>query len=277
MNTSLSDASFTASGGATDVPSQDPLGRVPQQSSQLSHPAPSAASASPQQLEAEAKLRAELARAERESQQAQQGAGQRMTPPTAVRTQPMLPVARTPPPTGAAPTPPTSQGAARPPVEQPTSRQRQLAQQKYAAINPARPPARGAPRVTATVLSARNLPVTERFGVPSPYVIMAIGNAFHKTDKTGPTLEPTWGQSFDFSVNPSLMQGQLLTLTVEDFSAALRDEPIGQLSIPLLQLMMRSEWDGWFDLRSLKSTQASKGTPAVQLKLQYFSGDQVPK
>ena len=42
MNTSLSDASFTASGGATDVPSQDPLGRVPQQSSQLSHPAPSA-------------------------------------------------------------------------------------------------------------------------------------------------------------------------------------------------------------------------------------------
>ena len=98
--------------------------------------------------------------------------------------------------------------------------------------------------MTATVLSARNLPVTERFGVPSPYVIMAIGNAFHKTDKTGPTLEPTWGQSFDFSVNPSLMQGQLLTLTVEDFSAALRDEPIGQLSIPLLQLMMRSEWDG---------------------------------
>jgi len=28
----------------------------------------------------------------------------------------------------------------------------------------------------------------------------------------------------------------LLTLTVEDLSAALRDEPIGQLSIPLLQV-----------------------------------------
>ena len=31
-------------------------------------------------------------------------------------------------------------------------------------------------------------------------------------------------------------QGMLLTLTVEDLSAALRDEPIGQLSIPLLQV-----------------------------------------
>ena len=28
----------------------------------------------------------------------------------------------------------------------------------------------------------------------------------------------------------------LLTLTVEDLSAALRDEPVGQLSIPLLQV-----------------------------------------
>ena len=55
------------------------------------------------------------------------------------------------------------------------------------------------------------------------------------------------------------MQGMLLTLTVEDLSAALRDEPIGQLSIPLLQLMTRKEWEGWFDLRSIKNIGPATG------------------
>jgi len=64
----------------------------------------------------------------------------------------------------------------------------------------------------------------------------------------------------------------LLTLTVEDLSAALRDEPIGQLSIPLLHLMSRKEWEGWFDLRTVKSLGPPTGVAAVQLRLTYVPG-----
>jgi hypothetical protein len=42
--------------------------------------------------------------------------------------------------------------------------QRQLLQQKINAIKPAPPPQAGTPKVVATVLGARNLPVTEKFG-----------------------------------------------------------------------------------------------------------------
>lgn len=64
-------------------------------------------------------------------------------------------------------------------------------------------------------------------------------------------------------MQPALMQGMLLTLTVEDLSAALRDEPIGQLSIPLLQLMTRKEWEGWFDLRSIKNIGPTTGDASI--------------
>jgi len=115
----------------------------------------------------------------------------------------------------------------------------------------------------------------------------------------------------------------LLTLTVEDLSAALRDEPVGQLSIPLLQvwnvfagyrmcslplslslslsslslslslslsvdacmnirtnhthaemraqLMSRKTWEGWFDLRTIKSVGPTTGVAAVQLRLTYVN------
>eukprot|EP00961_Rhodomonas_salina_P255635 3454856-Rhodomonas_salina.1 len=62
------------------------------------------------------------------------------------------------------PPPPQQQPAPPPPPQQ--QQQRQV-QHKYSAITPARPPAPGAPRVTATVVSASNLPVTER-SLPLP-------------------------------------------------------------------------------------------------------------
>jgi len=149
--------------------------------------------------------------------------------------------------------------------------QRQLLQQKINAIKPAPPPQAGTPKVVATVLGARNLPVTEKFGVATPYVIMAIGNSFHKTTPAQSAADPTWGETFEFAVQPALMQGMLLTLTVEDLSAALRDEPVGQLSIPLLQLMSRKTWEGWFDLRTIKSVGPITGVAAVQLRLSYVN------
>jgi len=128
------------------------------------------------------------------------------------------------------------------------------------------------PKVVATVLAARNLPITEKFGNATPYIIMAIGNSFHKTNPATSSTDPTWGESFEFAVQPAIMQGMLLTLTVEDLTAALRDEPIGQLSVPLLQLMSRKEWEGWFDLRTIKASGPSAGMAAVQLRLTYVPG-----
>jgi hypothetical protein len=55
-------------------------------------------------------------------------------------------------------------------------RQRHMMQQKLHAVKPSPPPPAGTPKVVATVVAARNLPVTQKFGRATPYVIMAIGN-----------------------------------------------------------------------------------------------------
>lgn len=242
-------------------------------------------SLSQRQAIAETNLRAELARAQRQAEtqqmhalRASQGRGaadMQAQPPAPAATQPrLLSASSTPqppqPPQMRSPPPPQQQPAPPPPPQQ--QQQRQV-QHKYSAITPARPPAPGAPRVTATVVSASNLPVTERFGLCNPYVIMAIGSAFHKTTVKQSTLSPHWDETYEFPVQPALLQGMLLTLTVEDHSAALRDEPIGQLSIPLLQLMVRKEWSGAFDLRTMKSASPADASPtAVMLKLRFDPG-----
>eukprot|EP00281_Chroomonas_sp_CCMP1168_P034998 CAMPEP_0206251896 /NCGR_PEP_ID=MMETSP0047_2-20121206/22274_1 /ASSEMBLY_ACC=CAM_ASM_000192 /TAXON_ID=195065 /ORGANISM="Chroomonas mesostigmatica_cf, Strain CCMP1168" /LENGTH=110 /DNA_ID=CAMNT_0053677891 /DNA_START=42 /DNA_END=374 /DNA_ORIENTATION=- len=107
---------------------------------------------------------------------------------------------------------------------------------------------------------------------------MAIGNAFHKTSVRAHTLDPQWNEAFDFGVRAEAMQGMLLTLTVEDESAALRDEPIGQLSIPLNQLAVRGQWEGWFDLRTMKGDPqgTAQGAAAVHLRLMYDDGAHTP-
>ena len=73
----------------------------------------------------------------------------------------------------------------------------------------------GMPKVVATVIAARNLPVTEKFGRATPYMIMAIGNSFHKTTPAATDSNPTWAnESFEFAVQPALMQAHTLhTLT----------------------------------------------------------------
>ena len=146
-----------------------------------------------------------------------------------------------------------------------------MMQPKFNAIRPAPAPGPSQPRVRVTVTSARNLPVTEKYGRCSSYVIMAIGNQFHKTGIMDKSLDPIWNQTFEFAVQPALMQGLLMTLTVEDKSALIRDEPIGQLSIPLLQLMMKKKWEGWFDLRTLRPIQESgNGVAGVFLSLAFL-------
>jgi len=154
----------------------------------------------------------------------------------------------------------------------PPSKEAQLMMQpKFNAIRPAPAPGPSQPRVRVTVTSARNLPVTEKYGLCSSYVIMAIGNQFHKTGIMDKSLDPIWNQTFEFAVQPALMQGLLMTLTVEDKSALIRDEPIGQLSIPLLQLMMKKKWEGWFDLRTLRPIQETgSGVAGVFLSLVFL-------
>jgi hypothetical protein len=44
------------------------------------------------------------------------------------------------------------------------------------------------------------------YRVATPYVIMAIGNSFHKTTPAQSAADPTWGETFEFAVQPALMQ-----------------------------------------------------------------------
>ena len=47
-------------------------------------------------------------------------------------------------------------------------------------------------------------------------------NSFHKTSAAQSHNNPVWNETFEFAVQPLLMQGMLLTLTVEDFSVSTR-------------------------------------------------------
>ena len=229
---------------------------------------------SAKKLEEETRLRAQVAMAEAEEAaraEAQNELG-------LVHKRESVRAQRTTPPEGsnaanaAAASPASPKKAAQTPQSAAAQRQWQMQQQKMHAIKPAPRPRPGMPKVVATVLGARNLPVTEKFGHATPYVIMAIGNSFHKTAAATDASNPTWEQDFEFAVQPALMQGMLLTLTVEDVSAALRDEPIGQLSVPLLQLLTRKEWEGWFDLKTIKAVGEPVGPAAVKLRLAFEPG-----
>ena len=229
---------------------------------------------SAKKLEEETRLRAQVAMAEAEEAaraEAQNELG-------LVHKRESVRAQRTTPPEGsnaanaAAASPASPKKAAQTPQSAAAQRQWQMQQQKMHAIKPAPKPRPGMPKVVATVLGARNLPVTEKFGHATPYVIMAIGNSFHKTAAATDASNPTWEQEFEFAVQPALMQGMLLTLTVEDVSAALRDEPIGQLSVPLLQLLTRKEWEGWFDLKTIKAVGEPVGPAAVKLRLAFEPG-----
>ena len=229
---------------------------------------------SAKKLEEETRLRAQVAMAEAEEAaraEAQNELG-------LVHKRESVRAQRTTPPEGsnaanaAAASPASAKKAAQTPQSAAAQRQWQMQQQKMHAIKPAPRPRPGMPKVVATVLGARNLPVTEKFGHATPYVIMAIGNSFHKTAAATDASNPTWEQEFEFAVQPALMQGMLLTLTVEDVSAALRDEPIGQLSVPLLQLLTRKEWEGWFDLKTIKAVGEPVGPAAVKLRLAFEPG-----
>ena len=229
---------------------------------------------SAKKLEEETRLRAQVAMAEAEEAaraEAQNELG-------LVHKRESVRAQRTTPPEGsnaanaAAASPASPKKTAQTPQSAAAQRQWQMQQQKMHAIKPAPKPRPGMPKVVATVLGARNLPVTEKFGHATPYVIMAIGNSFHKTAAATDASNPTWEQEFEFAVQPALMQGMLLTLTVEDVSAALRDEPIGQLSVPLLQLLTRKEWEGWFDLKTIKAVGEPVGPAAVKLRLAFEPG-----
>ena len=230
---------------------------------------------SAKKLEEETRLRAQVAMAEAEEAARAEAKNELIG---LVHKRESVRAQRTTPPEGsnaanaAAASPASAKKAAQTPQSAAAQRQWQMQQQKMHAIKPAPRPRPGMPKVVATVLGARNLPVTEKFGHATPYVIMAIGNSFHKTAAATDASNPTWEQEFEFAVQPALMQGMLLTLTVEDVSAALRDEPIGQLSVPLLQLLTRKEWEGWFDLKTIKAVGEPVGPAAVKLRLAFEPG-----
>ena len=45
-----------------------------------------------------------------------------------------------------------------------------------------------------------------------------------------------------------------------------------KLSVPLLQLLTRKEWEGWFDLKTIKAVGEPVGPAAVKLRLAFEPG-----
>merc|ERR1712137_932625 len=110
-----------------------------------------------------------------------------------------------------------------------------------------------------TVVRAKNLVAADKGGTSDPYVKLRLGSTTQKTHVVKKCLNPTWNESFRFTIdNPTAHK---LRVEVFDKDRWTRDDPIGNLEIPLNLLERGKKTTEWYRLEQANSGQ-------VQLTLQ---------
>jgi hypothetical protein len=104
------------------------------------------------------------------------------------------------------------------------------------------------------VISARNLAKMDFGGKSDPYVVLRCGDSVHKTEVIKKTLSPEWTDAqFEFD---DVRRGEVLIAEVFDWDRGTKDEPMGRVSVPLLNIDSEMRWLG---LQSMPGCEKPQG------------------
>ncbi|KNC49104.1 C2 domain-containing protein [Thecamonas trahens ATCC 50062] len=122
-------------------------------------------------------------------------------------------------------------------------------------------------KLTVRVIQARKLIKADRFGKSDPYVTLKLRKAGEsslvKTATKMKTLEPKWGETFEFAGSTdasSKRWREKLAVTVFDWDRGSKDDPIGELEIKLSSLAANApESVNWYKLANVASGEIQLG------------------
>ena len=104
------------------------------------------------------------------------------------------------------------------------------------------------------VIRARNLAKMDFGGKSDPYVVLRCGDSVHKTEVIKKTLSPEWTDAqFEFD---DVRRGEVLIAEVFDWDRGTKDEPMGRVSVPLLNIDSEMRWLG---LQSMPGCEKPQG------------------
>eukprot|EP00092_Neocalanus_flemingeri_P001913 GFUD01002043.1.p1 GENE.GFUD01002043.1~~GFUD01002043.1.p1 ORF type:complete len:1721 (-),score=424.93 GFUD01002043.1:78-4745(-) len=118
-----------------------------------------------------------------------------------------------------------------------------------------------------TVMEAKNLQKADLMGGnPDPYVQVAL-NQNHKELKTKTvknTQNPVWNDDFRFEIPLADISQKTLSLKVFDWDRLSKNDPIGEVQIPLWQVDFSQVNEGWKNIQKMSAKPAQSQRPPSQ-------------
>ena len=111
--------------------------------------------------------------------------------------------------------------------------------------------------VQVRVVEARGLKKMDALGSADPYVSLRLGGSRQKTKVVKGSTEPVWSEEFEFQ---GADEAWVLTAEVFDWDRFSRDDPMGQVRIPALEM---GAVEDWYALEPMKGCEE----PAGELRL----------
>jgi hypothetical protein len=124
-------------------------------------------------------------------------------------------------------------------------------------------------RLDVRIVEARNLPNTETFGKPDPYVVVEVENSNQKTSVAASTVNPKWDEVFKFVVADPDSSQLVLKLWNKNL---ISDDYMGEYKMSLSGLEKGNVKDQWCLLQQCKTN----GEIHVRLLAQDFGRDPAP-
>ena len=119
------------------------------------------------------------------------------------------------------------------------------------------------PTLKVRLINAKTLIAADLDGNSDPYCILKLGSTSHKSRTEPKTLNPTWNQTFQFSVsNP---ETDHLHLECYDHDAVGSDDSLGDAKIPLKDLVMGQEKIMWVKLEGGEMGENVVGMPSGEV------------